>query len=107
MVLSRYAPKDSKWNDIEREWGPHTKKMAGKVLPAIQPDEDLDEAEDRSIKELIDDCFKDLKYDGFPVHSVHVPCVGNDVVINGETYSNEYCSQEDVAVIEDIFQHKR
>lgn len=107
LILSRFAPGDSKWNDIESEWGPHTKKIVGKVLAAITQDEDVDAAEDRSIKELINDCLKDLEYDGYPVHSIHVPCTSNEVIINDQVYKNEHCSQEEATVVQDIFEHQR
>lgn len=81
--------------------------MAGKVLPALKPDDDQDEAEDRNINKLIDDCLKDMTYDGFPIYSMPVPCIGNEVVIDSQEYNTQHCSQEDVTVIQRIFDKKK
>ena len=83
------------------------RKLAGVILPAVQAGEDEDEAEDKSIKLLIESALGDLTYDGHKVHSVQVPCASSDVVIEGQTFSNEFIPQEKADLIQKLMTDKK
>ena len=83
------------------------RKLAGVILPGVQAGEDEDEAEDKSIKLLIESALGDLTYDGHKVHSVQVPCASSDVVIEGQTFSNEFIPQEKADLIQKLMTDKK
>ena len=67
-----------------RLWAFINDKVSGLVLPSKPDDQSDEDYEDQMIEMLIDVALKDLEYNGHPVVSVAVPCVGSEVEIEGQ-----------------------